>query len=373
MRVQAKTSAGSEIEVGQLMVIGFEGTAMTSHLASLLSRIQPAGIILFARNLAGAEQTHQLLRDCQAWVDTPLLLGVDMEGGTVDRLKDVLAPAPSAAEVFATGDRKLFRLHGRMIGENCRALGFNTNFAPVLDLAFPGARKVMAGRVVSDQLRQVVTYAREFLLGLSEAGILGCGKHFPGLGAASRDTHYELPAVQKPFKKLWEQDLYPYRTLRRELPMVMVSHAAYPEVTRNNGPASLSRKWITGVLREKIGYRGVVVSDDLEMKGVLKAGPVEQAAVGHIRAGGNLCLICHDEDSIVRAHQALLAETQRDRKFARQADESIQRVLRLKERSPGLRRMVPRPSPAKIEKLSRRLWEFSERLRLETLARMEPS
>lgn len=373
MRVQVKTSAGSGIKVGQLMVIGFEGTAMTSHLASLLSRIQPAGIILFARNLASAEQTHQLLRDCQAWVDTPLLLAVDMEGGTVDRLKDVLAPAPSAAEVFATGDRKLFRAHGRMIGDNCRALGFNTNFAPALDLAFPGARKVMPGRVVSDQPKQVVAYARQFLVGLSDAGVLGCGKHFPGLGEASLDTHYKLPAVQKPFKKLWEQDLYPYRALRRELPMVMVSHAAYPEVTGNNGPASLSSKWIAGVLREKIGYRGVVVSDDLEMKGVLKAGPVQQAAVGHIRAGGNLCLICHDEDSIVRAHQALLEETQRDRKFAKQADESFQRTLRLKARSPGLRRMAPRPSPAKIENLSRRLWEFSERLRLETLARMEPS
>ena len=152
----------------------------------------------------------------------------------------------------------LFRKHGRVIGENCRALGFNVDFAPVLDLAFDASRAVMKSRAVSDDPKQVVAYAREFLRGLRDAGVVGCGKHFPGLGEATLDTHHELPSVDKPLRKLWEQDLVPYRVLRRELPFVMVSHAAFPAVTKERTPASLSRKWITDILRKRIGYRGLV-------------------------------------------------------------------------------------------------------------------
>ena len=199
--------------IGQLLIIGFDGTEMSPRLASLLTKIQPAGVILFARNITGAEQTHTLLRECQKRVATPLFTCVDLEGGTVDRFRDVLGSAPSPAEVFATGSRALFRKHGRVIGENCRALGFNVDFAPVLDLAYEASRSVMSSRAVSDDPKQVVAYAREFLRGLGDAGVLGCGKHFPGLGEATLDTHHELPSVDKPLRKLWEQDLVPYRHL----------------------------------------------------------------------------------------------------------------------------------------------------------------
>ncbi len=134
-------------EVGQLLIVGFDGTEMTPRLSSLLTHLQPAGVILFARNIKSAEQTWQLLRDCQKCVSTPLFTCVDLEGGSVDRFRDVLGPAPSAADVFATGDRKLFRKHGQVIGENCRALGFNVDFAPVLDLAFEASRSVLSSRV----------------------------------------------------------------------------------------------------------------------------------------------------------------------------------------------------------------------------------
>ena len=275
-------------------------------------------MILFARNIKSAEQTYTLLRECQKHVATPLFTCIDLEGGTVDRFRNVIGPAPSAAEVFATGSRALFRKHGRIIGENCRALGFNLDFAPVLDLAFEASRAVMSSRAVSDDPKQVVAYAREFLRGLADAGVLGCGKHFPGLGEATLDTHHELPSVNKPLRKLWEQDLVPYRalSLRRELPMVMVSHAAFPAVTKDRTPASLSKKWITDILRKKIGYRRLICSDDLEMGGVLAAAPTEQAieqvTIAHVRAGGDLALICHQEDFILRAHEALLREVERD-------------------------------------------------------------
>ena len=128
--------------------------------------------------------------------------------------------------------------------------------------------------------------------------MLGCGKHFPGLGEGKLDSHHELPVIEKPLKKLWAEDLLPYRTLRRQLPLVMISHAAYPQVTRDRTPASLSKVWITDILRKKIGYRNLIVSDDLEMGGVLAAAPVGEAAVEFVRAGGDLCLICHREDYI---------------------------------------------------------------------------
>ena len=362
-----------EFKVGHLLIIGFDGTEMSPRLSSLLTRVQPAGVILFARNITGAEQTHTLLRECQKCVSTPLFACVDLEGGTVDRFRNVLGPAPSPASAFATANRQIFRKHGCIIGENCRALGFNVDFAPALDLSFEASRSVMSSRAVSADPKQVVVYAREFLGGLSEAGVLGCGKHFPGLGEANLDTHHELPRVDKPLKKLWQQDLVPYRTLRRELPFVMVSHAAFPAVTKTATPASLSKKWITDILRKKIGYRGLICSDDLEMSGVLAAGPIEQTAIEHIRAGGDLALICHQEEFILRAHEAMVREAERDRYFRRRVEESARRVLAFKKRWLGRRRLAPSPTLAKVEKLTRQLWEFGEEIRLATLDRQERS
>jgi beta-N-acetylhexosaminidase len=356
-------------QVGQLLVIGFDGTEMSAGLAALLTLIQPAGVILFARNITGPQQTFQLLKACQAQVATPLFTCVDLEGGRVDRFRNVLGAAPAPAEVFATGHRKLFRQHGRVIGENCRALGFNIDFAPALDLAFEASSTVMSSRAVSADPREVVVYAREFLAGLREARVAGSGKHFPGLGEGKLDSHHELPVIDKPWKALWAQDLLPYRTLKNSLPFVMVSHAAYPAVTGEATPASLSKKWITDILRKKIGYGGLIASDDLEMGGVLCAAPVEQAATAHIRAGGDLCLICHKEDGIVRSYEELLRAAEQDRRFTTRVAESARRTLAFKKKwRPLFERQSP-PSAAKVERISRRLWEFTEEVRLAAIIR----
>jgi beta-N-acetylhexosaminidase len=363
----------------QLLIIGFDGTEISPRLASLLTKIQPAGLILFARNITGAAQTHTLLREAQKCVATPLFTCVDLEGGTVDRFRNVLGSTPSPAEVFATRSRALFRKHGRVIGENCRALGFNVDFAPVLDLAYEASRSVMSSRAVSDDPKQVVIYAREFLRGLGDAGVLGCGKHFPGLGEATLDTHHELPSIDKPLRKLWAQDLVPYRSLslRRELPMIMISHAAYPEVTGEQIPASLSKKWMADILRKKIGYQGLIVSDDMEMGAVLDFAPIEQTVVQHIRAGGDMVLVCHKEEMVVRAHEALIHEAERDRRFSRRVQESAGRVLAFKKKSfsknSGLARRTSPSAPIslRLDKLTRQLWEFGEEVRLATLARAD--
>ena len=369
-------SKSRDIEnIGQLLIIGFDGTEMTPRVSSLLTRLQPAGVILFERNIQNPEQTWRLLRECQKRVTTPLLTCVDLEGGTVDRFRDALGATPSAAEAFATGEPVLFRRHGEIIGKNCRALGFNVDFAPVLDLAFEASHSVLSSRAVSANPHEAAAYAREFLAGLRDSNVLGCGKHFPGLGEGKLDSHHELPVIEKPLQKMWSEDLLPYRTLRGQLPMVMISHAAYPQVTGDRTPASLSKQWITDILRKRIGYRNLIVSDDLEMGGVRAAAPIGEAAVEFVRAGGDVCLICHREDFILQAYEQLIKTVGQDAKFARRVAEAARRVTAFKKKSAKMlrtdrsARASRAPTRAMVEKLSRRLWEFSEQVRLEPFSR----
>ena len=362
------STADIRAQAGQLLIMGFAAAEPGAHLRELLRRLQPGGVVLFARNIQEPRQTWELLRECRRQVRTPLFLGVDMEGGTVDRFRNLLGPAPSAAAVFSSGDRRLFRKHGRVIGEAVRGLGFNLDFAPVLDLARQASRSALGSRAVSPDATEVAAYAREFLAGLKQTGVLGCGKHFPGLGEGRLDSHHHLPVIEKTWKKLWAEDLAPYRALRSRLPMIMVGHAAYPAVTGERIPASLSPKWITEVLRGKIGYRGLVLSDDLDMGGVLSAAPIEQAAVETLRAGADMYLVCQKEENVARAYEAVVREAERDRKFARRIAAASRRVLAFKERTPHLKRAAPPPEKKLAERLARELWELGEQVRVEAFA-----
>jgi beta-N-acetylhexosaminidase len=301
-----------------------------------------------------------------------MFLCVDMEGGTVDRFRNVLGPAPSAAEAFASGDRKLFRRHGRVIGEAVRALGFNTDFAPVLDLAFAQSRAALGSRAVSPDPGEVVVYAREFLAGLSDAGVIGCGKHFPGLGGGKLDSHHAMPVIGRGWNQLWAEDLLPYRKLRSKLPLVMVSHAAYPAAVRERAPASLSHKWITDILRRRIGYRGLIASDDLDMGGALANASIEEAAVQTLRAGADLFLVCQREQSVAQAYAAVVRESERDTEFAGRVRQASERVLAFKKKSSQLRRPQA-PDAAIVARLQRELWEFGEQVRLQAIASEEPA
>ena len=198
--------------------------------------------------------------------------------------------------------------------------------------------------------------------------MIGAGKHFPGLGEGNLDSHHDLPVIKKTLAKLWEEDLAPYRLIKRELPMVLVNHANYPAITRDRLPASLSKYWISEVLRRKIGYGGLIVSDDLEMSGVLKAAPMHEAATRFIAAGGDLCLICHEQAGIEQAYETMLRKAEREARFRRRVVESARRVAAFKKRSKELKRRSPAPSPEKISRLSTQLWEFSEQVRLQSLS-----
>jgi beta-N-acetylhexosaminidase len=351
-------------QVGQLLIMGFDGTELTAKLRSTLSAIQPGGVILFARNIVDPRQTWELLRDCQKCVHSPLFCCVDLEGGTVDRLKNVIAPAPAPAEVFASGSKKAFRLHGRVIAEEVRALGFNVDFAPVSDLALAASRTILTSRTVSPDPRETVTYVREFLRGLRDKKILGCGKHFPGLGEARLDTHHKLAAIKKPFKALWNEDLVPYRELHRDMPFVMVAHAAYPAATKEKLPASLSKKWLTDILRKKIGYKGIILSDDLEMGGVLSAASIGDAAVQTIAAGSDMYLVCHEHDNVWASFEAVLHAAERNKRFADKIADASKRVLATKKKFGITKRRVPAPTEKVVNKLRCDLWEFAEDIRL---------
>ena len=349
------------------MIMGFDGTDVSPRLRTMLATFQPAGVILFKRNIAEAAQTHSLLHQVDKTSAIPLFRSVDMEGGTVDRFRDVIARILSAHELARSGSAKLARGHGELIGRQLRAIGFNTDFAPCVDLCLPESVGVMGPRTVSSDPHEVVSYARNFLSGLHDARVLGCGKHFPGLGGANLDSHEVLPSVARTWKQVWEQDLVPYRELRRSFPFVMVAHVSYPRVTRDNSPASLSKKWITGVLREKIGYKGLVISDDLDMGGVLNSVPIEEAAVETLRAGSDMFLVCQKEENVWRAFEAVLKRAERDKPFAASIVSKAKRVIAFKARSAEVRaKFSTVPTQTKVETLRRRVWEFSEEVRLST-------
>jgi beta-N-acetylhexosaminidase len=226
---------------------------------------------------------------------------------------------PSAQAVMQTatqsGKTRLIREQGELIAQSVKAFGFNTTLAPVMDLALPTSAKVMGTRAAASTPQAVTEYTHNFLAGLATHGVMGCGKHFPGLGGGTLDSHLETPSIHRTLRQLNTHDLIPYRELRKELPMIMVNHAAYPQTQSGNRPASASPYWITTVLRKRIGYRGLIFSDDMEMGGILKFMPIEEAAVAAIRAGMDLIEICHSPDLILRAYEALLAEAERSAAF----------------------------------------------------------
>jgi beta-N-acetylhexosaminidase len=162
---------------------------------------------------------------------------------------------------------------------------------------------------------EVIDYTRPYLEALAAQGIIGCGKHFPGLGGASGDTHFVTPAIERTWQQIWNEDLLPYRELHAAMPMIMMNHAAYPATPGGNRPASASAFWITTILRKRIGYRGIILSDDLEMGGILKFLPVEEAAIAAIRAGSDLLEICHSAELILRSYEAMIAEAERSAAF----------------------------------------------------------
>jgi beta-N-acetylhexosaminidase len=351
---------------GSLLVVGLAGTELTGLERAWLKLVRPGGVILFRRNIRDANQTRMLLEEASALCAPHSVRCVDVEGGTVNRLRDALAPLPSAQAVATTmrapqSSAALAREHGDLVARGVMAFGFNTTLAPVVDLALPESAQVMGSRSPAANPADVVDYAREFLAGIAEHNVVGCGKHFPGLGGAASDTHFVTPEIGRSWQQIWDEDLVPYRELHGAMPMIMMNHAAYPDTPGKNEPASASPFWITEVLRKRIGYRGIILSDDLEMGGILKFLPVEEAAIAAIRAGTDLLEICHSPELILRTYEALVSEGERSGSFERLlmagAREAASKRARLYPNggSPAL-------SPVELEALRKQTLEFQEKV-----------
>ena len=337
-------------QAGQILIAGVAGTSLSGEERAWFHRIRPGGIILFRRNIEQAQQVASLLREANRIGATPLLRCVDLEGGLVDRLRDLIAPMPSASAVFATGRRNLFRQHGLLIAREARALGFNTVFAPVLDLALPESASILRTRVVSAAPWRVIDYARGFLAGMQKEDILACGKHFPGLGGGAIDSHQSMPVIHRMTRLMWRSDLAPWLAVAAHLPFAMVAHASYPWLGRDPAPATVSHYWVTNVLRRQIRFKGVILSDDMEMGGILSQMSIEEATVQALLAGIQMIEICRDPSLVQRAYEALIKEAERSPAFREVVASAWRKIYRSKKRwlQPARRQNL---SPARLDRI----------------------
>jgi beta-N-acetylhexosaminidase len=350
-------SASLREAAGQVLIVGLEGPQLSATEGAWMRLLQPGGVILFRRNIEGAAQTHALLQAAREVVDSPMLRCVDVEGGTVDRLRNLIAPMPSPLAVAATRKPALFKKHGMLIGQEVRLLGLNTTFAPVLDLRTAESAPVMTTRVVDGGPMEVIAYAKCFLQGLAEEGVVGSGKHFPGLGSGAVDSHHATPLITKPLSLLWREDLLPYRKLAKQLPIVMVSHASYSAAVTQ--PASISRYWITEVLVREIGYQGLILSDDMEMGGILTYMGMAEAAVRSLAAGMHVIEVCRDPALIFAAYEAVLREAEQSPAFARVLRKAAARVQAFKSKKLKKDALPASPTDASMSRMKQAVEAFA--------------
>ena len=305
------------LDAGRVLLVGLPGATLDPETAGRIARLAPAGLILFARNLETPAQTRSLIAAFKERLPYPTLVAVDQEGGRVSRLAPWVGATPSAAAIARAGVDGA-RRYAAATGGALSALGFNLDFAPVVDLCEPEAQNGIGDRSFGSDPERVGPLARAWLEGLGQHGVAGCLKHFPGLGLTRVDSHERLPVDARGRDELEIRDLVPYRRLASTAPAVMVGHAHYPGLDPEPGlPASLSHPIISGLLRGTLGYSGLVVSDDLEMGAVAPLDTDGAAAVRAVAAGCDLVLYCARLERAERAARALEAAAARDAGFAR--------------------------------------------------------
>ena len=358
-------------QAGQTLIVGVSGLSLSDAERAWLQQIRPGGLILFRRNIEEAAQTGSLLRQADKLGTTPLFRCVDEEGGLVDRLRDLIAPLPSAAAVFATGKRQLYRQHGWLVAREARALGFNTVLAPVLDLALPESASILRSRAVAAEPWRVIDYARYFLAGLRMEDILPCGKHFPGLGGGAVDSHQSMPVIHRQTRLMWRTDLAPWLAVGPKLPFAMVAHASYPWPGRDEAPATVSRYWVTNVLRRQVRFKGIILSDDMEMGGILSQMPIEEAVVQALLAGIQMIEICRDPELVQRAWEAIVREAERSRAFRNVVASAWRKIYRSKKRwlKPTRRQS---PTQTRLERLCEDVKRFAQTVGEAPVASADP-
>src|SRR5262245_32433175 len=344
MVAESIQSLALEQQVGQFFFIGLPGTELDADTQALIKETQPGGIIVFGRNVAAPEQLRTLLDGARELLPVQPLFGIDQEGGLVDRLRRIFTPMPAARKIREHGDLAAARALGRITGEVLRILGFNINFAPVMSI-MTDDRDLLSNGLYSRSFGrspgEVLGYTTVYMRGLQGAGCLGCLKHFPGIGAGEVDSHEEMPVVQLSHDDLIAQDLAPYIELlqRRDdrVRCVMVSHGGFPNIDIREEvtggllePASLNYNIVTKLLRQELGYKHLVITDDLEMGAILRHYEIGDAALKAALAGEDMLLICATPDVIRRGYHGLLEAAKRGTLSRERIGESLERIAKTK-------------------------------------------
>jgi beta-N-acetylhexosaminidase len=322
---------------GQRLMVGFPGLEPSPDLRRLIRDFGVGGVILFARNVDGPEQVAELVREIQslgkdAGHDLPLLIGVDQEGGRVARLKEPWTVWPALRALGRAGTEDLARRMGAAIASELRACGIRCDFAPVVDVDTNPSNPVIGDRSFGDDPEAVGRMGAAFIAGLQSAGVAASAKHFPGHGDTDVDSHLDLPTVDHGLSRLEDVELRPFRSaVDAGVATVMTAHVLVRELD-DRLPATLSPRVLGELLRGKLGYRGVVVSDDLEMKAVARSWPPGTAATLAAKAGCDLLLVCATPDAQVEALEGLVRAQEREEISWDEMDEACGRIRSLKRR-----------------------------------------
>jgi beta-N-acetylhexosaminidase len=361
-----------EQQIGQFFYIGLPGPELDQQTRALIGEVQPGGVIVFGRNVVGPEQLRALLDGVRSLLPIEPLLGVDQEGGLVDRLRRILTPMPAARVIRQHGDLAAARTLGRITADVLRLLGFNMNFAPVMEI-MTEERDLLSNGLYSRSFGrspgEVLGYTTVYLRGLQGAGCLGCLKHFPGIGAGEVDSHEEMPLVHLSHDDLIAQDLAPYIELfqRRDdrVRCVMVSHGGFPQIDIHKEvaggkivPASLNHEIVTKLLREELGFKHLVITDDLEMGAISRHCEIEQAVVRAFLAGEDMLAICAHPEAILCGYRALL-------NAAREGHLPQERIRASLKRIAAAKSLVEPPLPLdldRFERLSNEITELNRKL-----------
>ncbi len=329
--------------VGQIAIAGFAGDSIPADLRLLAREFDLGGVILFARNVVAPEQVADIAREVRELTqELPLWVSVDQEGGRVARLKAPFTVWPPMQTLGRSGDEKLAHRFARALAAELKAVGITLDYTPVLDINTNPKNPVIGDRALAERADDVARLGRAIITTLQQEGIAACGKHFPGHGDTSTDSHHELPLVEHPPDRLDAVELVPFRAaIEADVASIMTAHVLIPALDAER-PATLSPTVVEGLLRRKLGYRGLVVSDDLEMKAISSRYGLPDATVAAIAAGCDTVLMCGtSQEPQMAALEAVIKATESGTLPVKRLEDALARHRRVKERFLGR----PRPLP----------------------------
>lgn len=320
--------------IGQLLIGSLPATTVTAEMRGLAREFQLGGVIWFARNIEAPEQVAELSHDVQQLAtESPLWVSVDQEGGRVARLRKPFTEWPPMATLGRSGEVALAERFATALAAELRAVGITLDYAPVLDIHTNPKNPIIGDRALAGDAEVVATFGAAIIRALQAGGVAACGKHFPGHGDTSTDSHLELPLVEHSPDRIRRVECVPFRTaIEAEVAFIMTAHVLVPSLD-DQRPATLSSRIVQGLLRDELGYQGVILSDDLEMKAIAKSWSVPDAAVAAVAAGCDGLLICSGNlDLQAETLEALIYAVESGRLPFKRVEDALARARRTKFR-----------------------------------------